>query len=164
MLRALPAETAATAPAGVTRRLVAELPTEGFADFAGWAVEDAGLKDADALLAGLAGASLGRLPATVAVDRFGDQRLYRVPGGPLGGIAKADEDATPDLVLRDLRMSRLTQVDLGAESAPVLTLTTNGAGLTLTLECSGAAMQAAQAVALLNDFAGRMEQPLRHLL
>jgi hypothetical protein len=61
-------------------------------------------------------------------------------------------------------MSRVTTVDLGAEDAPVLTLTRAGDGLSITLECAGHHLTATEAVSLLSEFAGRVEQPLRHLL
>ena len=43
--------------------------------------------------------------------------------GAFGNITAAEENYTPDLILRDLRMSRVSTVNLGAETAPVLTLT-----------------------------------------
>lgn len=163
VLKALPAKAADDAPAA-TRRLVAELPADGFPGFAAWAAEQAGLGDGNALLAGLAAASLGREIATVTVESIGRTSIHTVPAGPLGGISDADPETLPDLHLRDLRMSRLSTVNLGAEAAPVLTLTRSGDGLSITLECASHHLTAAQAVSLLSEFAGRMEQPLRHLL
>ncbi len=162
VLKSLPTKAPETAQAA-TRRLTAELPAEGFTEFAAWAADTAGLTDAAALLAGLAGVSLGRT-ASVAVESFGQTRHYSVPLGPLGDVVIADADNVPDLRLRDLRMSRITGVDLGAEEAPVLTLTRSGNALTITLECARRHLSAAEALALLSNFAGRMEQPLRHLL
>ena len=46
----------------------------------------------------------------------------------------------------------------------MLTLMVAGEGLTLTLECAAHQLAAPEAITLLSDFAGRMEQPLRHLL
>ena len=162
VLRSLPAKAPDTAQVAA-RRLTADLPAEGFSAFAAWAADAAGLTDAAALLAGLAGGSLGRA-ATIAVESVGQTRLYTVPPGPLGDVAGADAASLPDLRLRDLRMSRITAVALGAEDVPVITLTGFGTGVTLTLECAGSSLTAAEAVALLSNFAGRMEQPLRHLL
>ena len=166
VLKSLPDADADAAPVqgAVSRHLVAELPAEGFSAFAAWSAESAGLQDAKALLAGLAAASLGAVPATVAVEAFGETRLYAVPAGPFAGIAAADAEATPDLHLRDLRFSRIASVQLGAEDCPVLTLAAAGSGLCLTLECAAHQLSAAEAVQLLSNFAGRMEQPLRHLL
>ncbi len=163
VLKALPEKPAASA-ATATRHLTADLPTDGFAEFAAWAAESAGLTDAGALLAGLAAASQGRDEATIALESFGQTRLFTVPAGPFGTITEAEEDTSPDLTLRDLRMSRVSTVALGAEETPVLTLTRAGEGLTITLECAGHHLTAAEATGLLSEFAGRMEQPLRHLL
>ena len=164
VLRALPAETVGHT-ATSSRRLTANLPTVGFGAFAAWAAENADLQDANALLAGLAAASLGRVTATIAVESFGQSRAYRVPAGPFSAITKAEDDSAPALILRDLRMSRVSTVDLGAEEdAPILTLTQASSGLSITLECASQDLTAGEAVNLLSEFAGRMEQPLRHLL
>ncbi|MDE4275912.1 pyruvate dehydrogenase [Phaeobacter gallaeciensis] len=161
-LKSLPA----TAPQGMTaqsRRLTAELAQDGFADFEGWAAETAGLDDANALLAGLAASSLKGGDAIVAVEAAGRSLRYAIAGG-LGDVAHAETDVLPDILLRDLRMSRVTTVDLGAEACPVLTLTRSGPGLLITLECAADHLTASESVSLLSEFAGRVEQPLRHLL
>ena len=124
----------------------------------------AGLTDPAALLAGMAAASLGKPGAIVAVERLGATRFYVTAAGPLSGVSEAPPDAVPDLRLRDLRLSRISSLALGAEDAPVLTLTLSGGGHVVTLECAGDQLGAADAVALVSEFAGRMEQPLRHLL
>jgi pyruvate/2-oxoglutarate dehydrogenase complex dihydrolipoamide acyltransferase (E2) component len=162
-LSAMPAETAGHATTS-SRRLTADLPTDGFGAFAAWFAENTDLKDANALLAGLAAASLGRDTATIAVESFGQSRAYRVPAGPFSAITRAEDDSAHDLILRDLRLSRISSVDLGAEDAPVFTLTQASSGLSITLECAGEHLSAGEAVNLLSEFAGRMEQPLRHLL
>ncbi|MCV2874182.1 pyruvate dehydrogenase [Defluviimonas sp. WL0050] len=161
-LKSLPEKAPQIAQAA-SRRLTADLPSEGFAEFAAWAAEAGGLKDAVALLAGFAGASLGR-DAIVVVESLGVTRAFSVPMGTFGNIAPADPASAPDLILRDLRMSRINTVTLGAEGAPSLTLTQAGEGLAITLECASHHLTATEAVSLLSNFAGRMEQPLRHLL
>ncbi|WP_416370199.1 biotin/lipoyl-containing protein [Tritonibacter mobilis] len=162
VLRALPTK-APEAAAASARRLTADLASEGFSEFAAWAQDSAGLSDAAALLAGFAGASLGRA-AIVAVETVNTQRLYQVPLGPLGDVTEADPDSSPDLCLRDLRLSRISGVDLGPEDCPTLTLCADGAGLVVTLECAARNLSAREAVTLLSNFAARMEQPVRHLL
>jgi len=165
-LRALPdrVATPAAAAAASSRRLTAKIPADGLKGFVAWAAEAHGLKDADAILAGLAGASLKpAAPATVAVERAGARRVFNVPPGrALSAVAKTDD--APDLLLRDLRGTALSGVDMGAEDTPVLTLTRTDEGLGVTLECAASGLDAAGAIRLLTDFAGRMEQPLRHLL
>ena len=143
-------------------RLDAECAQDGFAPFALWAAEAQGMTDADALLAGLAGASLGGA-VTVAIERFGQQRAFAVPDHRhLSAVTECD--AAPDLRLRDLRATPLRTVTMGAEDVPVLTLMQEGAGLALVLECSPDQLAPDGAIALLSEFAGRMQDPLRHLL
>lgn len=164
VLRAMPERGASGAPgvAAAARRLTARAAEDGVAGFADWA-EAQGLTG-DAVLAGLAGASLGRDGAVVvAVERFGDRIVHSVPGGrALSGVTPS-EDA-PDLLVRDLRGTRLASVEMGPEDVPVLTVTAEGDGLSITLECAAGQLDGPEAIRLLSEFAGRMEQPLRHLL
>jgi pyruvate dehydrogenase E2 component (dihydrolipoamide acetyltransferase)/2-oxoglutarate dehydrogenase E2 component (dihydrolipoamide succinyltransferase) len=53
---------------------------------------------------------------------------------------------------------------MGADKVPVLTITTRRKGLRITLDCGADQLDAQAAIQLLTDFAGRVEQPLRHLL
>jgi pyruvate dehydrogenase E2 component (dihydrolipoamide acetyltransferase)/2-oxoglutarate dehydrogenase E2 component (dihydrolipoamide succinyltransferase) len=163
VLRAMPAPAPATGPSETRRSLGAECATDGLSGFVSWAAELHGLRP-DAVLAGLAGASLGAEgPVAVAVERFGLSRSFTVPPGrSLSDIAETEE--APVLVVRDLRGTPLTSVSMGAEATPVLSVTSRGAGLHITLECAAGALDAPAAIRLLTDFAGRMEQPLRHLL
>ena len=159
-------ELGAKAPAAVPTaaaqgfRLEAVTAQDGFAPFAASVAEK--LADADALMAGLAGASLGA-PCVVAVERFGAQRVFAVPEGRSLSAVTATE-AAPALLLRDLRASALSSLSLGVEDMPVLSALSKGEGLALTLECGPDHMTPAQAIALLSEFAGRMQDPLRHLL
>ena len=168
-LRSLADDLPAAAQATMTQpgpiRLCADCAQGGFAEFADWAASTQGLKDTDALLAGLAGASLGDGATTIAVERFGAIRAYHVPAQRSLSLVTASEGAPePDLLLRDLRTTPLRSVSIGAEAAPVLTLMRQGTGLALTLECSAGQMDGSAAIALLTEFAGRMQEPLRHLL
>ena len=165
-LRALPdpAAAPATSASASSRRLTATVASDGLPGFVAWAAEAHGLKDADAILAGLAGASLAPGDAVVvAVERLGARRAFTVPPGrTLSAVAETGD--APALVLRDLRGTALCGVEMGAEDTPVLTLTGAGEGLGITLECAASALDAAGAIRLLTDFAGRMREPLRHLL
>ena len=159
-------DLSAKTPAAVTGaaaqgfRLEAVTAQDGFAPFAASVAETLG--DADALLAGLAGASMGA-PCIVAVERLGAQRAFAVPAGRRLS-AVTETDAAPDLLLRNLRSSALSNIALGAEAMPVLTILSKDDGLSLILECDPRHMAPAQAIALLSEFAGRMQDPLRHLL
>ena len=163
LLSKMPEPTAEPSAVAV-RRITADLPADGFAEFAEWAAQNANLTDQNVLLAGFAAASLGADPATIVVERFGQSRAYDVPAGAFSAIRTAAEGSAPDLILRDLRMSPLSTVALGAENAPSLALTQARDGLSITLECAGHHLSASGAVSLLSEFAGRMEHPLRHLL
>lgn len=163
-LRALPdaASDAAptTAPAGTNARHLTAQAADGFSDFAHWASQTAGLPDVSALLAGLAAASMGR-DMVVDVERFAHSRTY-------DGTARlgqtAQTDAAPHLRLRDLRDTHVSSVQIGPEDVPVLTLTQDDAGLSITLECSADQLSPGDALRLVSNFAGRIEHPLRHLL
>jgi pyruvate dehydrogenase E2 component (dihydrolipoamide acetyltransferase)/2-oxoglutarate dehydrogenase E2 component (dihydrolipoamide succinyltransferase) len=185
VLRAMPAAPDAAPDAAFAappRRLTATV-TDGLAAFAAWAAEAEGLAPG-AVLAGLAGASLGAGECvTVAVERMGATQTFTVPPGrALSAVAEAAPETPPALVVRDLRGTPLASVALGAEAAPVLTIlaagpdtgaetgpdtgarTDAGPVLSITLECAAGALDAGAAIRCLTDFAGRVEQPLRHLL
>ncbi len=161
-LRALPQTSGGqgTAPAQASGRLTAEIASEGFTDFAAWAATTAKLTDMSALLAGLCAASHGS-DTIVAVESFGATTVYNASAQL--GATQPTEDAAK-LRVRDLRFTAITGVAVGAEDVPTLTLTGNRAGLTITLEFAPAQLAATDAITLLSNFAGRMEQPLRHLL
>ena len=168
-LRSLPVEGTGAASPETGRRLEADLPAEGFTAFAEWAAVEAGRDDVMGLLAGLAAASLRHATGSdgamaVAVERFGTETLYLAASGPTLNGQPAGDDASPTLRLRDLRGTRITALALGPEEVPVLTLMTQGAGLRLVLECGPGQLSAPEALALLSEFAGRIEDPLRHLL
>ena len=164
VLAKLPAKTPATSVATTTAtiRLTAEIATDGFTPFAQWAAANHGLTDRDALLAGIAGASLAQ-PGIVGIERHGQTRSFAIPADRALSAVTAS-DGTPDLILRDMRDTALRAITAGAEGTPVLTLMSGHSGLILTLECSADQMPAPAAIALLSAFAGRMEHPLRHLL
>ncbi|NMT64392.1 biotin/lipoyl-containing protein [Marinobacter orientalis] len=165
VLESLPKATASQlSTAAPGRYLSAEVTADGFGEFAVWAAKEAGLTDAGSLLAAFAGSSLGRKDAIVALEAFGKTRIFAMHGRRLSDLAEAEPEAAPDLRLRDLRFGRLSTIQAGPEDTPVLSVLTSGAGLKLTLECSAEQLDASAAITLLSDFAGRMEQPLRHLL
>jgi pyruvate dehydrogenase E2 component (dihydrolipoamide acetyltransferase)/2-oxoglutarate dehydrogenase E2 component (dihydrolipoamide succinyltransferase) len=166
VLRALPQTAPSAAAPDAARRLTAACTDDGLAAFSTWAFDAVGLQDEGALLAGLAGASLGSdAPVVIAIRGAGGTRTYTVPPGrSLSAVTDADTEDAPALIVRDLRRSRVTEVAMGAEPVPVLTLTGDATGITTTLECRASAMEADAAIMLLSEFAGRIDQPLRHLL
>ncbi|MBY6200570.1 hypothetical protein KUV65_04295 [Maritalea mobilis] len=165
VLRNMPRATAApvATPSEAPRRLTAVCSTDGLSAFAVWAGETRALNP-DAVLAGFAGTSFGRAEAVcVSIERFGNRQTYHVPvGRSLSAVSETDDD--PALIVRDLRGTSLASLNMGAEATPVLSITDDGAGLAITLECAAAQLDASAAIHLVTEFAGRMEQPLRHLL
>lgn len=161
-LRAMGAPVTATQGGVASRRLVANIDHDGLPAFIEWANKTHGLSDADAILCGLAAASL-KTPGPVRLERFGLEKTY-APGSSRSLTAVSESDETPVLALRDLRHSCVQSVELGGEDMPVLTLMQSGAGMTVTLEVSADQLDASSAIQLLEDFAGKVEQPLRHLL
>ena len=151
-----------TGAAQASLRLVAETQADGLPEFAKWAGEVQGLTDGDAILAGLVFSTLP-VRGAVTVERFGTARTFAPPPGD-GLRDIAETDTAPVLILRDLRGSPLRTVAMGAEEAPVLTVTTLGAGLSVTLEAAPQQLDPGAAIQLITDFASRMEQPLRLLL
>lgn len=169
LLSDMPAVTAPLAPAtGVgARRLCAEIAADGFGTFCAWAAQTLGVTDADALMSGFAAASLrhGDNTLIVEVASLGAARHYADPDRPWLGQAKPQApDGPPTLRIRDLRRSPVSSVEAGPEECPVLTLTQHDATLSVTLECAADQLSAQAAITLLTEFAGRLEQPLRHLL
>lgn len=164
-LRALPAPQAATAtaPTAQALHLSAEVSAKGFAAFCDWIAAETGeAPDPGALLVGLAAGAA--LSGPVAVSRHGRSRCFADPAlHPLGQAPEAEEDATPALLIRDLRGSALQRISLGAEAQPVLTLTGSDP-LTLTLEADPGQLAPDAALDLITGFAARLDEPLRHLL
>ncbi|WP_102225288.1 biotin/lipoyl-containing protein [Acidimangrovimonas sediminis] len=169
-LRALPSPGAAANPAqaAASLHLTAEAPATALAELVAWiAGEGNAPVDAAGLLAGFAAGALrphaeGSL--IVAVERHGQRRSYADPDrGGLGSAPQPQEKAAPALILRDLRGSGLTGLRLGAEEAPVLTLTGDDR-ICLTLECAAGQLSPAAALDLMTGVAARLNDPLRHLL
>jgi pyruvate dehydrogenase E2 component (dihydrolipoamide acetyltransferase)/2-oxoglutarate dehydrogenase E2 component (dihydrolipoamide succinyltransferase) len=167
VLESLPATATNTGAQHQTTalHLTAAIAVDGVPDFVAWADSAHGIGDADAIIAGLAGACLpGARTVRISVERLWGTRMFDVPAGrALSRVSPAD-DGEPDLVLRDLRGTALRQAQLGVEGAPVLTVVTADAGLVLSLDCTPDQLAPRDALHLLSEFSSRMEQPLRHLL
>lgn len=165
----LPPPAARETTATSSRRLAARVRGDGFAQFLEWIAQETGsTPDAQATLAGMAAACLRgafdeRL--VVAADSFGRRRLFVDPDRVGLGRAQAVDDAgPPSLILRDLRATAISDLSLGPEVAPVLSLIRDGVDLIATLECAPSQLSPQAAVDTISAFAGRLTEPLRHLL
>ncbi len=163
-LKTLRAETPAASSTAQRFELRAEVSGTGFADFVAWAKDNGGQADQAALLAGFATASFGNFPAKVRVENMWQSQAYSAASLWLGQVKPADDDQEVDLLVRDLRASRISALQLDAGKCPVISILRQGEDLALVLEWTGDRLTAPRAIDLLSNFAGRMEQPLRHLL
>ena len=163
-LKTLRAETPAASATAQRFELRAEVSGTGFADFVAWAKDNGGQADQAALLAGFAAASFGNFPAKVRVENMWQSQAYSAASLWLGQVKPADDDLEVDLLVRDLRASRISALQLDAGKCPVISILRQGEDLALVLEWTGDRVTTPQAIDLLSNFAGRMEQPLRHLL
>ncbi|MBO9457776.1 biotin/lipoyl-containing protein [Labrenzia sp. R5_0] len=163
-LKTLHAETPAASATAQRFELRAEVSGAGFADFVAWAKDNGGQVDQAALLAGFAAASFGNFPAKVRVENMWQSQAYSAASLWLGQVKPADDDQEVDLLVRDLRASRISTLQLDAGKCPVISILRQGEDLALVLEWTGDRVTTPQAIDLLSNFAGRMEQPLRHLL
>ncbi|MGS4987477.1 biotin/lipoyl-containing protein [Roseibium sp. RP-7] len=163
-LKTLHVETAAASATAQRFELRAEVSGTGFADFVAWAKDNGGQADQAALLAGFAAASFGNFPAKVRVENMWQSQAYSAASLWLGQVKPADDVQEVDLLVRDLRASRISALQLDAGKCPVISILRQGEDLALVLEWAGDRLTAPRAIDLLSNFAGRMEQPLRHLL
>ncbi|MFP1631851.1 biotin/lipoyl-containing protein [Zhengella sp. ZM62] len=175
-LRALAtSQLAATGPgvSGAILNVSARVSAEGFDDFIAWLDHDGGTKIAPRLAwLRFAGAALrdatGMEDDTIVVElrngqapegRFADPDHVRIASRP----AEADGSA-PDLVMRDFTGTAVLATSARAGAAPVLTVSRDGGSHTITLDYREDRLSEAQAFSLVDTFAGRLADPLRHLL
>ncbi|MCT8974600.1 biotin/lipoyl-containing protein [Microbaculum marinisediminis] len=166
-LKALPS-AAAAAGGAASAHITARVAKGTFTDFLSWLD---GQATHDAVWAAFAAASLravtGADALVVRVDHpvLGRSAVFADPDlGPLSAALPADTDAAPALILRDLTGSRITGGRFGAAGAPTLTVATAGDDLALTLDFAPDQLGTDAAIALLEGFAGRLDEPLRQLL
>ena len=127
--------------------------------------ETGGVPDATLWAAFAAGAlrqDAARVVISVETHPGGAIATYADPDLlPLAEIGLSETDAAPDLILRDLTATSLTEVTLASDPAPVLCI---ARGHALTLTWPEGTLSVAAALALVTGLADRIEQPLRHLL
>ncbi len=165
VLSALPSAAAA----GQILRLTAKIASDTLSEFCNWIAQETGEPaDQIAILAAFAAAGLREpelnRPLVVATEHQGQFSYYVDPDLVQLGATPDDNGAAPMLILRDLTDTPLASMYLGTETAPVLCVGSDGLDLLITLECSADALSPEAATDLITKFAGRLEQPLRHLL
>ncbi|MHA7880243.1 MAG: biotin/lipoyl-containing protein [Saccharospirillum sp.] len=150
---------AGAAMAAPVNRLSARVPAQALEDFIEWATSQLEGVSADCVIATFAGASLAS-EAVVRIDKPGASEAYATTHQLSETMAT---DAEPDLTVHDLRGTFISQAELSADAGPVLAILGQDEELTLTLMSTDGQMPAADAARLLNNFAGRVADPVRHL-
>ena len=171
-LAAMPrtADASAAGAGAQAAHLAAEVPAGALDAFCAWADgEGVAVTSARAVATFAAGALRGANEAGrsvhVAASRPGQAlATFADPDLAPFGDELQETDAAPDIVLRDLTGSRLTALSLGSASAPTLTLTRAGGTIRLALDFDASALDPDAAIALIEAIAGRIDEPLRHLL
>jgi len=79
----------------------------------------------------------------------------------LSDIMQSNDDQTPDLIIHDLTQSTIDRILPETHAVPVVAITARKKSFVITLACQ---MDERAAITLLNEFAGRLNDPLRHLL
>jgi hypothetical protein len=90
--------------------------------------------------------------------------LYADPDRAGIGRMTPVDDGAPDLIVQDLTRTRLAHVELGASAAPTLSIAREGDVLVATLAVAAGTLDDDAVIACLDGFAGRLDEPLRHLL
>jgi len=172
-LRALPKarpEAAPAAPSALPSEVTAEVPADAFDGFCAWSetVHDPAPDTARlfaAFAAGALRATTGGDPAlTVALGGFGALVTKTDPDLVPLSAALDESDAAPALIVRDLTDGAITGHRPGAAAVPVLSVTRRGNTLVLHLVHDETTLPQEAALALVSGMAGRIAQPLRHLL
>ncbi|KGF69520.1 hypothetical protein LL06_11245 [Hoeflea sp. BAL378] len=161
------------APAAVALHISARVSTSGCDEFVRWFAEDGKIEmEPAALWLSFAAAALRATrntqsgPLVIGLDRPGSDRAqYADPDRTrLSHPREADPDASADLILRDLSGSLLTAVRLTAGESPVLTISRDDSAYVLGLDFMATQLAEKDAILFVTDFAGRLQQPLRHIL
>lgn len=167
VLEGMVSSTVATFAATALRRLTAQVHAEQFSEIMSLVSAQPTGREAGAVVAGLAAGAWeqGQQDIVIAYRQFATTQQFTNPHHIGLGKARADDEGAPaQLLIYDLRNSAITSIENCADGQPTLTLLSQGDFLGLTLECRNDHMSADAALSFLTEFAGRMEQPLRHLL
>ena len=167
VLEGMVSSTVATFAATALRRLTAQVRAEQFSEIMSLVSAQPTGREAGAVVAGLAAGAWeqGQQDIVIAYRQFATTQQFTNPHHIGLGKARADDEGAPaQLLIHDLRNSAITSIENCADGQPTLTLLSQGDFLALTLECRSDHMSADAALSFLTEFAGRMEQPLRHLL
>ena len=149
----------ATQRVGPVHRLVASVNAASINDLVNWLAEKGLDISMSQVLACFAGSAFG-IGRAVRIESLLGGTTY-VSSPQLSDVLATDEDA--ELLVRDLRDAFIHETHFSHEPIPVMALTSDDKGLAITLTYSDGQLSSADACQLLNDFAGRLHDPIRHL-
>jgi pyruvate/2-oxoglutarate dehydrogenase complex dihydrolipoamide acyltransferase (E2) component len=172
-LAALPAPSAA-APANAADRVEARVAKTEYDAFRTWlAGESDGEIDGLAILAAFAAASLRSAaparerPLVAEAQKPLSQRSVRFADPDLCGLSAIDavkEDATPALILRDLTGSAVIAARFGASAVPAISVADSENAFEIVLDSPAGILEPEAAIAIVQEMAARLQDPMRHLL
>ncbi|TNB48981.1 pyruvate dehydrogenase [Martelella lutilitoris] len=161
----------AVAPASVPLHIEARVAASGFMALLDWLrKETTDVPSSSRIWLGFASAALRSADArdTIVADietpggatmRFADADRMR-----LGATLEEAEGGDADIILRDLTGSAVIRATARAATAPVLTIGRDREDFIIGFDYHDGQLSEAAALAFVTGFAGRLEEPLRHLL
>lgn len=174
-LRALgvrPEASAVASPARVPLRIEAQVAASGFSSLLDWLQAETGDAPSPSRVwlsfatAALRGVLTSENTVVVGIEkpggspaRFADADHLRV-----GALDEEAEDGDADIILRDLTGSSVIRATARAAAAPVLTIGRDRDAFVIGFDYHDSQLDEAAALAFVTGFAGRLEEPLRHLL
>lgn len=150
--------SAAHAGAAINR-LSAHVAAPELYSFVAWAVDNVENASEQRVIATFAGASLAE-NSIVRIDRRGESEAFSTHHQLSHTV---ESEAEPDLIVHDLRGTFISAAELTPESVPVLAIVGSNDELTVTLTCIDAQLAGKDAAVLLDNFAARLADPIRHL-
>ncbi len=155
--------------AGAVTLALACASGEAFDALLAWLDPDAGRNSAAVLAAFAAGAhraATGAESVVVRVEAPGAEPVTYVDADQFGlrSVEPAATPPAPDLVLHDLTSARLATVGPWGAEAATLVVARSGDRISASLSARSKALDATCLLASLDAFAGRLQEPLRHLL
>ncbi|MBB4123235.1 biotin/lipoyl-containing protein [Martelella radicis] len=161
----------AAAPANLPLHIEARVPASGFAALLDWLrKETTDAPSSSRIWLGFASAALRSADAreriVVGIDAPGSgvARFVDADRKRLGATLEETEDGEADIILRDLTGSAVIRATARAETAPVLTIGRDREDFLIGFDYHDSQLNEAAALAFVTGFAGRLEEPLRHLL
>ena len=147
----------------------ARVPASAFDALLAWLEPETGQISAPVIAAFAAGAfrtttGAERVAILVSAPRVPSVTYVDPDRSGLKALAPMENAPVPDLIVHDLTATRLAEFDPGTERCPVLSVARDGEHILASLAAAPTAFDDQQIIACLEGIAGRLDEPLRHLL